>query len=82
MTPQHVRARDFKKDERIAELAKQRRESKKTNASRRISIDRTIPPWRRGLHTVVNSFLAAHDVDRMVEANITAEAEAKENNEN
>uniref|UniRef100_M1DYT6 Uncharacterized protein n=1 Tax=Solanum tuberosum TaxID=4113 RepID=M1DYT6_SOLTU len=79
--PRQVRARDFKKDEKIAELAKERRESKKASASRKIPIDPAIPSWRRKLYTTANSFLAAHDVDRMVEANIAAEARTKEHNE-
>uniref|UniRef100_M1DYA6 Uncharacterized protein n=1 Tax=Solanum tuberosum TaxID=4113 RepID=M1DYA6_SOLTU len=81
MSPRHVRARDFKRDEKIAELAKERRESKKASASRRIPIDPTILSWRRGLYTAADSFLAAHDVDKMVEANIAVEARTKEHNE-
>uniref|UniRef100_M1DAN9 Uncharacterized protein n=1 Tax=Solanum tuberosum TaxID=4113 RepID=M1DAN9_SOLTU len=81
MPPRHVNARDFKRDEKIAELTKERRESKKASASRRIPIDPAIPSWRRGLYTAANSFLVAHEVDRMVEANIVAEARTNEHNE-
>uniref|UniRef100_M1DP76 Putative plant transposon protein domain-containing protein n=1 Tax=Solanum tuberosum TaxID=4113 RepID=M1DP76_SOLTU len=81
MPPRHVRGRDLKRDERIVEVAKERRESKKASASRRIPMDPAIPSWRRGLYTAANFFLAAHDVDRMVEANIAAEARTKEHNE-
>uniref|UniRef100_M1DC18 Uncharacterized protein n=1 Tax=Solanum tuberosum TaxID=4113 RepID=M1DC18_SOLTU len=81
MPPRHVRATDFKRDEKIAKLTKERRESKKASASGRIPIDPTMPSWRRRLYTAANSFLAAHDVDRMVEAKVAAEARTKEHNE-
>uniref|UniRef100_M1DEG2 Uncharacterized protein n=1 Tax=Solanum tuberosum TaxID=4113 RepID=M1DEG2_SOLTU len=81
MPPQHARARGFKRDEKIAELTKERKESKKANASGRIPIDPTIPSWRRRLHTSTNSFLAAHDVDRIAEAKVAAEARTKKHNE-
>jgi len=54
--PRHVRARDFKRDEKIAKLAKERRESKKASSSRKVPIDPTIPSWKRGVYTVINSF--------------------------
>ena len=82
MPPRHIRARDFKRDEKIVELAKERRESKKASSSRRVPIDPTIPSWKRGVYTAINSFLASHDGERMVVANIAAEAKANEHNEN
>uniref|UniRef100_M1DQT4 Uncharacterized protein n=1 Tax=Solanum tuberosum TaxID=4113 RepID=M1DQT4_SOLTU len=82
MPPRQVRARDFKRDEKIAELAKEIRESKKASSSRRVPIDPTIPSLKCGVCTAVNSFLASHDVDRMVAASIVAETRASEHNEN
>uniref|UniRef100_M1DF25 Uncharacterized protein n=1 Tax=Solanum tuberosum TaxID=4113 RepID=M1DF25_SOLTU len=82
MTPRHIGERDFKRDEKIAKLAKERRESKKASSSRRIPIDHTIPSWKRGSYTAINSFLASHDIDRMVPNKITTESRANEHNEN
>ena len=45
MPPRHVRARDFKREEKIVELTKERKESKKATASGMIPIDPTIPSW-------------------------------------
>uniref|UniRef100_M1D8D2 Uncharacterized protein n=1 Tax=Solanum tuberosum TaxID=4113 RepID=M1D8D2_SOLTU len=81
MPPRHARARDFKRDEKIAELSKERKESKKASASGRIPIDPTIPSWRHRLYTTANFFLAARDVDRMVEAKVATEARTKKHNE-
>uniref|UniRef100_M1DNU7 Uncharacterized protein n=1 Tax=Solanum tuberosum TaxID=4113 RepID=M1DNU7_SOLTU len=80
--PRNIRAREFKEDEKKVELARQRKCTKEARARRRIPIDPTIPPWRRGFYTTIDSFLAAHDVDRMGESNIAAEAKANENNAN
>jgi len=80
--PRNVRAREFKEDEKKAELVRQRKYTNEASARRRIPIDPTIPPWSRGYYTTIDSFLAAHDMDRIGEANITAEATANENNAN
>uniref|UniRef100_M1DFM7 Uncharacterized protein n=1 Tax=Solanum tuberosum TaxID=4113 RepID=M1DFM7_SOLTU len=80
--PWNVKAREFKEDEKKTELARQRKYTKEDRARRRIPIDPTIPPWRRGFYTTIDSFLAAHYVDRMGEDNIAAEAKANENNAN
>uniref|UniRef100_M1DXU8 Integrase core domain containing protein n=1 Tax=Solanum tuberosum TaxID=4113 RepID=M1DXU8_SOLTU len=45
MPPRHVRAQDFKRDEKIEELAKERRESKKASSNRRVPL---IPLFLRG----------------------------------
>uniref|UniRef100_M1DZ00 Uncharacterized protein n=1 Tax=Solanum tuberosum TaxID=4113 RepID=M1DZ00_SOLTU len=82
MPPRHIRARDFKKDEKIVESKKERRESKKASSSRRVPIDPTIPSWKRRVYTAIDSFLVSHDGDRMVSANIATEAKANEHNEN
>uniref|UniRef100_M1DZY9 Uncharacterized protein n=1 Tax=Solanum tuberosum TaxID=4113 RepID=M1DZY9_SOLTU len=74
MPPRHVRAREFKRDEKIAELAKERKESKKASASRKTPIDPAIPSWKRGFYTAIDSFLAGHEVDIMVAGNIATEA--------
>uniref|UniRef100_M1DS33 Uncharacterized protein n=1 Tax=Solanum tuberosum TaxID=4113 RepID=M1DS33_SOLTU len=82
MPPRHKRARDFKRDEKIVELAKERRESKKASSSKRVPIDPTIPLWKRGVYTGINSFLESHEGDKTVAANIAAENKANEHNEN
>uniref|UniRef100_M1BHZ6 Integrase core domain containing protein n=1 Tax=Solanum tuberosum TaxID=4113 RepID=M1BHZ6_SOLTU len=80
MSPRHVRARDFKRDEKIAELVIERKESKKASVSRRIPIDPTIHSWKRGLHITINSFWAAHELDKMIAAHIAVEVRANEHN--
>uniref|UniRef100_M1DK67 Uncharacterized protein n=1 Tax=Solanum tuberosum TaxID=4113 RepID=M1DK67_SOLTU len=80
--PRNIRAREFKEDEKKAKLARQRKYTKEARAKRKTLIDPTIPLWRHGFYTAVDSFLAAHDMDRMGEANIAAEAKANENNAN
>uniref|UniRef100_M1DBT9 Uncharacterized protein n=1 Tax=Solanum tuberosum TaxID=4113 RepID=M1DBT9_SOLTU len=82
MPPRLIRERDFKRDEKIVELAKQRSESKKASSRRIVPIDPTIPSWKRKAYTTINSFLASHDEERMVAANIAAEAKENENSEN
>uniref|UniRef100_M1DSH1 Uncharacterized protein n=1 Tax=Solanum tuberosum TaxID=4113 RepID=M1DSH1_SOLTU len=81
MPSRHVRARGFKRDQKIPELAKERTESKKASSNRRVPIDPTIPSWKRGVYMAINSFLASHDVDRMGVANITTEDKENEHNE-
>uniref|UniRef100_M1DUB5 Uncharacterized protein n=1 Tax=Solanum tuberosum TaxID=4113 RepID=M1DUB5_SOLTU len=54
--PRSVRACEFKEDEKKAELARQRKHTKEARARRRIPIDPTIPPWRRGFYTTIDFF--------------------------
>uniref|UniRef100_M1DPV1 Uncharacterized protein n=1 Tax=Solanum tuberosum TaxID=4113 RepID=M1DPV1_SOLTU len=82
MPPRHIRARDFKRDEKVAGLAKERRESKTASSSRRVPIDPTIPSWKRGFYKAINFFFVSHDMDIMVAATIAAEARSNEQNEN
>uniref|UniRef100_M1DY23 Integrase core domain containing protein n=1 Tax=Solanum tuberosum TaxID=4113 RepID=M1DY23_SOLTU len=82
MPPRHIREKYFKRDKKIVELAKKRRESKKASSSRRVPIDPTIPSWKCRVHRAINSFLVSHEGDIMVDTNIVAEAKENEHNEN
>uniref|UniRef100_M1DME4 Uncharacterized protein n=1 Tax=Solanum tuberosum TaxID=4113 RepID=M1DME4_SOLTU len=80
--PSHIRAREFKKDEKKAELAKQRKYTKEATARRRIPIDPNVPPGTRSLVNAMRTFEAAHEIDQIIAANLAAEAKAKAKNEN
>ena len=77
--PRHIRAREFRDEEKIAELAKQRNYTKEARAKRRIPIDPNVPSWARGFGNAVHAFRAFHEIDRMIAANITDEYRATEN---
>ena len=74
MLSRQVRAWDFKRDKKIAELAKKRKENKKTSSSKTVPIDPTIPSWKCGVYTAINFLMAAQNLDRMIADNIAAEA--------
>uniref|UniRef100_M1DTS7 Uncharacterized protein n=1 Tax=Solanum tuberosum TaxID=4113 RepID=M1DTS7_SOLTU len=80
--PRHIRAREFKKDEKKAELARQRKYTKEPRAKIRIPIDPNVPPEARSLVNAMRAFEAAHEIDQMIAANLAAEAKSKANNEN
>ena len=58
MSSRQVRAWEFKRDKNIGELAKERREKKKKSSSKRVPIDPTIPSWKCGVSTTINSLMA------------------------
>uniref|UniRef100_M1DBP0 Uncharacterized protein n=1 Tax=Solanum tuberosum TaxID=4113 RepID=M1DBP0_SOLTU len=80
--PRHIRAGEFKKDEKKAELARQRKYTKEARAKRRIPIDPNVPLWDRSFVNAIHAFGEAHEIDQMIAANLAAEANAKANNEN
>uniref|UniRef100_M1DW38 Uncharacterized protein n=1 Tax=Solanum tuberosum TaxID=4113 RepID=M1DW38_SOLTU len=81
MPLRHVSAREFKRDEKKDELARQRKYTKEARVKRRISIDLNVPPWARSSVNATQAFEAAHEIDHMIAANLAAEANAKANNE-
>uniref|UniRef100_M1DP16 Uncharacterized protein n=1 Tax=Solanum tuberosum TaxID=4113 RepID=M1DP16_SOLTU len=79
--PRHIRAREFKNDEKKAVLARQRKYTKESRVKRRIPIDPNVPPWARSLVNAIRAFGAAHEIDQMIAAYPAAEAKAEANNE-
>jgi len=79
--PRHIRAREFKKDEKKAELARQRKYTNEARAKRRIPIDPNVPSWARSFVNAIRAFGAAQEIDQMIAANLAAEAKAEANNE-
>uniref|UniRef100_M1DHU2 Integrase core domain containing protein n=1 Tax=Solanum tuberosum TaxID=4113 RepID=M1DHU2_SOLTU len=64
--PRHIRAINFKKDEKATNQYKPDNEGKKPSANRKTNPrDPTVPSWRRGFFTAIHSFLAAHDFDNL-----------------
>uniref|UniRef100_M1DZT9 Integrase core domain containing protein n=1 Tax=Solanum tuberosum TaxID=4113 RepID=M1DZT9_SOLTU len=80
MPPRHVRAQEFKRDEKKAELARQRKHTEEAKAKRQIPIDINEPPWARSSVNAIWAYGAAHEIDQMIAANLAAEAKAKANN--
>ena len=76
MLSRQLRAWEFKRDKKIAELAKKRNEKKKTTSSKRVPIDPTIPSWKCRVYTAINSLMAAQNMERMIANNIAAESKA------
>uniref|UniRef100_M1DG85 Uncharacterized protein n=1 Tax=Solanum tuberosum TaxID=4113 RepID=M1DG85_SOLTU len=79
--PRHIREREFKNDEKKAELARQRKYTKEDRAKRQIPIDPNVPPWAQSLVNAIRAFEPAHDIDQMIATNLAAEAKAEANNE-
>uniref|UniRef100_M1DJ64 Integrase core domain containing protein n=1 Tax=Solanum tuberosum TaxID=4113 RepID=M1DJ64_SOLTU len=77
MPPRHIRAQNSKRDAGTTDHTKVRSENKKASSSRRIPIDPNAPLWARGFINAIHSFGEAHDLDKMVEANIATEVEAE-----
>uniref|UniRef100_M1DLU3 Uncharacterized protein n=1 Tax=Solanum tuberosum TaxID=4113 RepID=M1DLU3_SOLTU len=69
MPPRHIREQKFGRTTGS--------KNKKANSSRRMPIDPNVPSWSRGLINAIHAFKAAHEIDKMVEANIAAEAEVE-----
>uniref|UniRef100_M1D996 Uncharacterized protein n=1 Tax=Solanum tuberosum TaxID=4113 RepID=M1D996_SOLTU len=79
--PRRIKAREFKNDEKKAELARQRKYTKEAREKRRIPIDPNVPPWARSLVNAIQAFRAAHEIDQIIAVNLAAEAKAVANNE-
>ena len=73
MKARQVRAWEFKRDKNICDLSKERREKKKKSSSKRVPINPTIPSWKCGVNTTINSLMAVQNLDRMIAYNIVAE---------
>uniref|UniRef100_M1DX06 Integrase core domain containing protein n=1 Tax=Solanum tuberosum TaxID=4113 RepID=M1DX06_SOLTU len=80
--PRHIRAQNFSRDAEKPNKTKAKSKSKEARSSRRIPIDLNLPSWTRGFINVVHAFGAAHDLDNMVKANLTAAAEAENQSQN
>uniref|UniRef100_M1DSM4 Uncharacterized protein n=1 Tax=Solanum tuberosum TaxID=4113 RepID=M1DSM4_SOLTU len=78
--PRHIRAREFRKDEKRAELARQRKYTKEAREKRQIHFDLNVRPCDRSLVNAIHAFRAAQEIDQMIIANLAAEAKAKANN--
>uniref|UniRef100_M1DGB9 Uncharacterized protein n=1 Tax=Solanum tuberosum TaxID=4113 RepID=M1DGB9_SOLTU len=79
--PRYIRrAREFKKDEKKVELARQRKYTNEAREKRRIPIDPNVPTWARSFVNAIRAFGAAQEIDQMIAANLAAEAKAEENN--
>uniref|UniRef100_M1D9X0 Uncharacterized protein n=1 Tax=Solanum tuberosum TaxID=4113 RepID=M1D9X0_SOLTU len=77
----HVRAREFRKEEKRAEMAKQRKYTKKAKEKRQIPFDLNVRPCDRSLVNAIHAFRAAQEIDQMIAANLALEAKAKANSE-
>lgn len=53
-------------------------EKKEGTSRRRALIDPNVPPWNQGFVNAIYDFRAAHDVDKIVEANIAAKVAIEE----
>uniref|UniRef100_M1DI05 Uncharacterized protein n=1 Tax=Solanum tuberosum TaxID=4113 RepID=M1DI05_SOLTU len=69
MPPRHIRAQNFRKTARS--------KNKTSSSRRRMPIDPNVPSWAQGFSNVIHTFVAAHELDNLIEANIVAEAEAE-----
>uniref|UniRef100_M1DEK9 Uncharacterized protein n=1 Tax=Solanum tuberosum TaxID=4113 RepID=M1DEK9_SOLTU len=79
--PRRIRAREFRNDEKKAELARQRKYTKEAREKRQILVNPNVPPWDRSLVNAIRAFGAAHEIDQIIAANLAAEAKAVANNE-
>uniref|UniRef100_M1DD69 Uncharacterized protein n=1 Tax=Solanum tuberosum TaxID=4113 RepID=M1DD69_SOLTU len=57
----HIRARESKKDEKKAELARQRKYNNEARAKRRIPINTNVPSWARCFVNTIRAFRAAQE---------------------
>lgn len=58
---QCIRARQLKEDEKKAELATQRKNTKESRAKRLIPLDPDVPPCAQGLVYAIHAFVEAQD---------------------
>uniref|UniRef100_M1DCH6 Uncharacterized protein n=1 Tax=Solanum tuberosum TaxID=4113 RepID=M1DCH6_SOLTU len=77
--PRHVRAREFRKEEKRAEMARKRKYTKEARKKRRITFDLNVRPCDRSLVNAVHAFRATHEINQMIAANLAIEAKAKAN---
>lgn len=73
MPPIHIRAREFKRDENIVEVAKERKEKRKASSSRKVPIVPSIQSWKWGFINIIKDFKEDQDMDNIVKANIVSE---------
>uniref|UniRef100_M1DRA1 Uncharacterized protein n=1 Tax=Solanum tuberosum TaxID=4113 RepID=M1DRA1_SOLTU len=78
--PRHIRARELRKEEKKAKLARQRKYTNEARAKRRISIDPNVPSWARTFVNAIRAFGEAQEIDQMIAANLAAEAKAEAKN--
>uniref|UniRef100_M1DFP3 Uncharacterized protein n=1 Tax=Solanum tuberosum TaxID=4113 RepID=M1DFP3_SOLTU len=78
--PRHIRAREFRKDEKRAELARKRRYTKEPREKTRIPFDLNVRPCDRSLVNAIHAFRAAQEIDQMIVANLATESKEKANN--
>jgi len=78
--PRHVRAREFRKEEKRGEMARQRKYTKEDREKRRIPFDLNVRPCDRSLVNAIHAFRAAQEIDQMIATNLVVEAKAKANN--
>uniref|UniRef100_M1DYA3 Uncharacterized protein n=1 Tax=Solanum tuberosum TaxID=4113 RepID=M1DYA3_SOLTU len=69
MPPRHIRAQKFRRTARS--------KNKTASSKRKMSIDPNVPLWDRGFTNAIHAFVAAHELDNMIKANIAAEDEAE-----
>uniref|UniRef100_M1D8V1 Uncharacterized protein n=1 Tax=Solanum tuberosum TaxID=4113 RepID=M1D8V1_SOLTU len=75
--PRHIRAREFRKDEKRAELARQMKYTKEAREMRRIPFDLNVRPDDRSLVSAIRAFRAAQEIDQIIVARLATEAKAK-----
>uniref|UniRef100_M1DPS8 Uncharacterized protein n=1 Tax=Solanum tuberosum TaxID=4113 RepID=M1DPS8_SOLTU len=77
--PRHVREQEFRKEEKRAEMARQRKYTKEAREKRRTPFDLNVRPSDQSLVNAIHAFRAAQEIDQMIAANHAAEAKAKAN---
>lgn len=77
----HITAPEFKDKENRVELSRQGKYTKEARAKRRVSIDPNMAPLARGFDNSRHAFKAAHEIDKMIAANIVAEAKENKKDE-